>query len=50
MKIHLDELEMASEYARGQAFEDLSSEQTPWISLFKEWCFSLSASVGGSPS
>ncbi len=39
MKIHLDELEMAREYARGQAFEDLSSEQTPWIRLFKEWCF-----------
>src|ERR1700733_4611060 len=31
MKIHLDELEMAREYTRGHAFEDLSSEQTRLI-------------------
>ena len=31
MKIHLDELEMAREYSRGHAFEDLSSEQTRLI-------------------
>ena len=31
MKIHLDELEMAREYTRGHAFEDLSGEQTRLI-------------------
>jgi hypothetical protein len=31
MKIHLDELEMAREYTSGQAFEDLSRDQTRLI-------------------
>src|ERR1700739_266628 len=31
MKIHLEELEMAREYTRGHAFEDLTSEQTRLI-------------------
>ena len=31
MKIHLDELDLAREYTRRHAFEDLSSEQTRLI-------------------
>ena len=31
MKIHLDELEMARQYTRGHAFENLSHQQTRLI-------------------